>query len=133
MSPEEIAAITATGDALRAAPRPWSALTAQEQATLRQALMPDPSFTPDQLDYLHRWWLPVTADQLAALNAAAPERMDIAPRSDSTGQPYVSADLLSDALDGRRLAALLPVLSNLVLTYEEAIQWPSPAEETSAG
>jgi len=131
MSPEEIAAITAVGDALRAAPRPWSALTGQEQSTLRQALMPDPSFTPDQLDYLHRWWLPVTADQLAALNAAAPERMDIAPRPDAAAQLYVSADLLSDALDGRRLAALLPVLSSLVLTYEDTIEWPV-AEETSA-
>lgn len=38
--------------------------------------------------------------------------------------PFIGADLLSDALDGRRLSALLPILETLPLTYVETIEWP---------
>ncbi len=129
MTPEQLAAIVAVGDSIRANPVSWDGLSASDRATLEAALMPEPSFQPIQREYLSRWWLPVTAPQLAALNAACPADTCITGRAQTGGQLYVCADLLSDALRGGRLAALLPVLRTLTLTYFLADEWPVPDPE----
>lgn len=131
MTPEQLTAIVAVGDSIRANPVSWDALAAPARATLEAALMPEPSFVPLQRDYLSRWWLPVTAPQLAALNAACPADTVLIGRPQTGGQLYVCADLLSDALQGGRLAGLLPVLRTLTLTHFLPAEWPN--EDGSPG
>lgn len=123
MSPEQIAAVTAAGDSLRADPRPWSELTAFETAVLKGGLLPHPSFSDDQRSYLQLWWLEVTETQITALNKLCPPDTDITGRDGGDGKLYLSADLLSDALEGGRLKDLLPLLSVLTLCYRLPEAW----------
>lgn len=104
-------------------PLPWSALSYDQREAFR-TLMPRPSFTAEQRTWLALWWLPVDETVLQDLNTLAPVNTRFTSRPDLDGQHYVSADLLSDALDGGRLAALLPILSALPLTYRTAEDWP---------
>jgi hypothetical protein len=124
MTPEQQAAVIAVGDAIRANPRSWSALSDYERAVLTGALMPNPSFHEAQTAYLARWWMPISDEQVAALNAAMPTHRQVAPRAGADGLKYVCADLLSDSLNNGPIAAALPILSELVLTYCLDSHWP---------
>lgn len=124
MSPEQINAVTAVGDSLRADPRPWNELTAFETAVLKGGLLPRPCFSDDQRAYLQLWWLEATAAQITALNKLCPPDTQITGRDGGDGKLYLSADLLSDALEGGRLKDLLPPLSTLTLAYRLPDTWP---------
>lgn len=124
MTPEEISAITAAGDLLRANPMPWEDLPQEASAVLAAALMPAPSFTLEQRGYLNLWWLPVSQEGLSALNALCPPDTILTARAQVDGSLYLNADLLSDALEGGRLAALLPILKTMTLTYFLPEDWP---------
>ena len=124
MSPEQIAAVTAAGDSLRADPRPWSELTAFETAVLKGGLLPHPSFSDDQRNYLQLWWLEATPSQITAINKLCPPDTDITGRDGGDGKLYLSADILSDALEEGRLKNLLSVISKLTLVYKLAEDWP---------
>jgi hypothetical protein len=104
-------------------PLPWSDLSPEQQTAFR-LLMPDPSFTNEQRFWLGQWVLAVTPEQVEAINALMPPNNVVSARESVDGALYVGADLLSDALDGRRLAALLPTLETLPLTFAETIAWP---------
>ncbi len=106
-------------------PLPWVSLNEDQQRVFRY-LMPDPCFDEVQAHFLSLWWLPVTEQQLADLNALMPPNNVISARVSLAGTLYVGADLLSDALDGRVLADLLPIIETLPLNYAETITWEEP-------
>lgn len=122
MTAEQINLVVSFSAPLVDNPLPWSSLSPEQQDAFR-LLMPAPSFDADQRFYLSLWWLPVTPEQLDQLNALTPPHMVIQAR-EAEGQLYIGADLLSDALDGRRLSALLPILETLPLNYRPPETWP---------
>lgn len=108
-------------------PLPWLELSPDQQDAFR-FLMPNPSFGDLQRHFIGLWVLPVTSGQVDDMNALMPPNSVIAPRVAEDGRLFVGADLLSDALDGRRLSATLPVLEALPLTYAETVTWPVEEE-----
>lgn len=124
MTPEELAAITAVGDAMRANPRPWVELTPQEQAVIVAVLKPDPVFTTEQRQFIALWWMQVNDTQVEQINAAMPANTRCVPRIDGEGRKWVSCDFFTDALEQRRLASVLPILQTLTLEYKLPSYWP---------
>lgn len=122
MTAEQINLIVTLSAPLVGNPLPWEGLSPEQKGAF-QLLMPSPSFDADQRFYLSLWWFPVAPEQLDQLNALTPPHMVIQAR-EAEGQLWIGADLLSDALDGRRLAAILPILETLPLTYRPAETWP---------
>ncbi len=127
MTPEEVDLLRELSAPLVADPLPWGGLTFEQQSAFR-LLMPGPSFTSDQRGWIDLWWLPVTEESLADLNALCPANTALSGRVDVEGNLFVSVDLLSDALDGGRLAALLPALETLPLTFKATEEWPMEEE-----
>ena len=125
MTDEQQAALMEAAAPLIETPTAWRDLS-DELRGLFMLLFPAPSFTAAQRFWVARWWLPVTSEQLAALNEAAPSNTRIAAATALDGNRYVSCDLLSDAINGRRLSSLLPVLETLPLTYLPPEAWPEP-------
>jgi|GEM_PF-5688749 len=124
MTQEEEQIMQQASAAMVDTPTPWASLTPLQQLIFR-GLMPQPSFTPQQHEYISRWWLPLSNQQLSDINALCPADTRVEGREDGHGQLYVSCDLLSDALDGGRLWALLPLLETMPLTYLLPEAWPS--------
>ena len=116
--------IIAAGQAIEGNPRPWSGLTEMERGVLR-ALMPSPSFSPEQRAYLSQWWLACTQGQVDAINAIVTNRR-VASRTDINGALFLGADLLSDALDEGPLSACMEILGELTLYRKTAADWPPP-------
>ena len=104
------------GDYLRAHPTRLVDLSPEQLAMVVEAFRPDDryGFSSDQMQWIRKWWLDCTDTELQGITA-------------TNGRRYVCADLLSDALEGRRLAHLLPTLETLVLTFEP--EFPEPEEE----
>lgn len=109
-------------------PLPWVSLSPDQQDAFR-FLMPNPSFGSLQRHFIGLWVLPVTPEQVEDMNGLMPPNSVIAPRAAADGRLFVGADLLSDALDGKRLSSLLPILETLPLTYVEIISFPEPEIE----
>jgi hypothetical protein len=126
MTPQQIATITAIGDAIRSQPMSWDQIPEEMKETVIAIMRPTPSFTPEQRAFLNHWWLAVDADDVDAINALMPENHVCSPRSDGAGGLWLSADLFTDAVDpGSRLGAILPLLLGLTLHYHEDDFWPS--------
>ncbi|HWL54268.1 MAG TPA: hypothetical protein VNQ90_17645 [Chthoniobacteraceae bacterium] len=125
MTPEEIDLLRDLSAPLVEHPLPWSGLSGEQQAAFR-LLMPRPTFTDEQREWVSLWWLPVTVQQVADINAVVPAGNQYPGREDLDGDLFISVDLLSDALDSGRLAALLPILQSLPLTYKLPEEWPVP-------
>ena len=123
MTEQQQAALMEAAAPLIDTPTAWRDL-GDELRGLFMLLFPNPSFTPEQRFWVARWWLPVTEGQLDAMNEAAPQNTRIAAATALDGNQYVSCDLLSDAINGRRLSSLLPVLETLTLTYLPPEAWP---------
>ncbi len=128
MTPEQIDLLRDLSAPLVENPLPWSALSPEQQNAFR-LLMPDPTFTDDQRECVNLWWLPVTPEQVQELKPLCPAGSEYPGREDIEENLFLSSDLLSDALDGRRLAALLPILQTLPLTYKLPEEWPVPDPE----
>ena len=127
LTQDQIDGMVALSAPLVAHPLPWADLSPEQQGAFR-LLMPDPAFDDIQRHYLGLWVLPVTSQQVDDLNALMPANSGIAPRAAEDGTLWIGADLLSDALDGRRLSPLLPMLETLPLPYAETITWPVGTE-----
>jgi hypothetical protein len=123
LTPEQIEKMVDEWAPIMENPIPWIDLSPKQEECSRW-LMPNPSFTDDQRFWLGKWVLPVTPEQVSDLNALMPPHNVIAPREAEDGSLWVNSDLLSDALDGGRLSALLPILETLPLTYAPGIVWP---------
>ncbi len=125
MTEQEIAIITAVGDALRSNPVSWEQVDEEQKNIVIEIMRPRPSFTPEQRGFLNHWWLQVTDEQLAEINATLPPNTVCDPRLDGDGNKWLSADLFTDAVhDGSRLNAVLPLLLSLPLHYHEDSHWP---------
>ena len=118
--------ITDIGDALRAEPMPLADFPQAWIDALIEALRPDPihGFSGQQAAWIYAWLLEVTADQLAELQDLHPRQY--AAREATDGTLYLSAALLTDAVDGRSLSAALPILANLTLRHSTAVTFPEP-------
>ena len=121
--------ILAIGDALRAEPTTYAAMPTEWQDTLTTAMRPHPvhGFDPQQAAWIYSWVLKVTPAQLAQLQALHPRQY--AAREDIDGKLYLSAALLTDAMEGRRLAAAAPILTALTLYHIADLDWPAAAIE----
>jgi hypothetical protein len=129
MTPEEIALITAIGDAIRSQPMAWDQIPEGMKEHVIAIMRPMPSFTEQQRTYLNHWWLSVDADDIAAINALMPTNNVCSPRLDTEGGMWLSADLFTDAVDdGSRLNAILPLLLGRPLHYHEDDFWPVETE-----
>ena len=126
VTPEQMQAI---GDHLREAPRSWRQLHWTRRNTLIEALRPHPitGFDPIQYGWLSGWLLEITPEQLATLQANTPNQY--VPIKATDGTLYLSASLLTDALDGRRLSADLPILDTLPMIDRSTITFPEPETE----
>lgn len=118
--------ITDIGDALRAEPRSYSEMPAEWREALEAGILPDRihGFAKQQADWIYGWYLEVTAEQLAELQALNPRQY--AAREAVDGTLYLSAALLTDAVRGGRLSAALPILSTLTLHYATTVTFPEP-------
>lgn len=121
--------ITDIGDALRAEPRSYAEMPAEWQAALTSAMRPDRlhGFDGQQANWIYSWLLQVTTEQLADLQALHPHQY--AAREATDGTLYLSAALLTDALDGRRLSAAEPILTGLTLRHDSVVNFPEPISE----
>jgi hypothetical protein len=109
-------------------PQPWVELS-QELKELFYLLFPRPSFSDEQRYWLQFWWLPVTNEIVDQLNALCPPMTQVSTRVDVEGNQFIPASLLSDAVDGRRLSMLLPILQLLPLAYKAEEDWPIPEND----
>ena len=116
--------ITDIGDALRAEPRSYAEMPAEWQDALTSAMRPDKvhGFSQQQSAWIYSWLLEVTPAQLADLQALHPRQY--AAREAKYGTIYLSAALLTDALDGRRLSAAESILTSLTLRHESVVEFP---------
>jgi hypothetical protein len=125
MTPEQIATITAIGDAIRAQPMAWNQIPEGMKETIVAIMRPMPSFTPEQRSFLNHWWVAVDSGDVAAINALMPYGHICAPRIDNDGGLWLSADLFTDSVDdGSRLSAILPLLLSHQLHYHDDDFWP---------
>jgi hypothetical protein len=130
MTEQEYAIIVAIGDALRANPMSWDQIPSDMKETVIAIMRPAPAFTPEQRDFLSRWWLQVSDEQLNAINATMPPNTVCSPRIDGEGNKWLCCDLFTDAVEeGGRLANTLPLLLGLQLHYLPAEYWPFESEE----
>jgi hypothetical protein len=116
------------GDALRANPKSWKQLHYTKRNSLIEALRPNRlhGFDGQQAAWIYSWVLLVTPDQLAELQSLHPRQY--AGREDKDGKLYLSAALLTDALEGRRLSAAEPILTSLTMYHVADLEWPEPEE-----
>jgi len=116
------------GDYLRANPQPFAELAPQLQAGIVAFFEPDATdgFNADQSAFLRRWWLVCQPDTEAAINAL-PHDSKVKAIADEDERLLLGADLLSDALNGRRLADALPILQGLTLVCDP--EFPAPESE----
>ena len=126
VTPEQILAI---GDALRAEPTNYVDMPTEWQDALTNAMRPDAvhGFTQQQAAWIYSWVLKVTPAQLTQLQALHPRQY--VAREDIDGKRYLSAALLTDAMEGRRLAAAAPILTALTLYHIADLDWPAPTTE----
>jgi hypothetical protein len=120
--------IQAIGDYLRANPQPFTDLAPQLQAGIVTFFQPDAEdgFNFDQSAFLRRWWLVCQPDTEAAINAL-PHPSKVKAIADVGGRLLLGADLLSDALNWRRLDDALPILQGLTLVCDPT--FPTPENE----
>jgi hypothetical protein len=126
MTPEQQQALIDASAPLVENPTSWNDLP-EEAKQLFLLLLPEPSFTEAQSYWIRFWWLPVTQETLEQLNALAPANTLLTGREDSDGNLWVSCDLLTDAFNDGRLAAMYPILATLPITYKT--DWPQAEVE----
>ena len=126
VTPEQILAI---GDALRAEPTTYAAMPTEWQDALTAAMRPHKlhGFDGQQRAWIYSWLLEVTAEQLETLQSLHSNQYTA--RESTDGKLYLSAALLTDALDGRRLHEAADMLTSLTLVWHEVPTFPVPEEE----
>ena len=127
MTPEQQAAVEALGDFMRAHPLSWAQYPPEITEPAVAMMMPGPDgFSDAQRAYFVKWQLEVPSEEwLAALNAKMPppDNTIISARTGLDGTLYIGADLLSDAINGGKMAALFDDLKTLTFRY--VTEWPS--------
>lgn len=127
MTEEQMAAIVAIGDSLRAKPVSWDEIPEQQKQIVIDIMRPRPTFSDAQKSFIRRWWMRVDDARLASINAALPANTIVSPRVDVDGNKWISVDLFTDAVEpGMRLHRALDQLLGLELHYLEDNAWPVP-------
>lgn len=130
MNEQELAAILAVGDALRANLVAWGQIPDAQKQVVTEIMRPRPVFSEEQRSFLNRWWMKVDDAKLAAINAKLPANTVVRPRIDIDGNNWISVDLFTDAVEpGMRLHEILNDLLGLTLYYLEDDHWPVASEE----
>lgn len=130
MTEQEIQTIIDIGDALRAQPMSWDQIPPETKETVISIMRPNPSFIPEQRDFLSRWWMQVDDDSLNVINQSLPSHTVCSPRLDVNGDKWLCADLFTDAVEeSGRLRSLLPLLLSLQLHYKTTEDWPLQTDE----
>lgn len=121
--------ITEIGDSLRETPRPYSDLSDEAKEVLMTAMRPHKlhGFDGQQRAWIYSWLLEVSPEQLESLQALHSNQYTA--RKSMDGKLYLSAALLTDTLDGRRLHASKEILTNLTLVWHEVPTFPKPEVE----
>jgi len=130
MTEQQTAMLIELSAPLVAEPKSWAELTEEQQEAFRW-LLPEPGigFSDEQRYWLNFWWLPVSAEDVSALNELMPANHRLSARADADGNLWLNSDVLSDAIDGGPWAAIWSTVSTLPLTYRAEESWPSPKEE----
>lgn len=88
-------------------------------------------FTEKEREYWQLCWLEVDQPTIDKINAALPPNNVVEPRT-LGGKLYINADLLSDAVDGGRLADILGFLDTLLWSFIDPWKWEEEAETVEA-
>lgn len=101
---------------LKASPKSWNDLTAQQKTDVRDALAPVLGFNAPQRAWFGDWWFICTQANVDAMNALLPANTRIAPVSYQSAL-YLNMDLATDCMQaGDTYAAARPTLRTLVCT-----------------
>lgn len=112
---------------LDANPVAWVNLTPGQRSLLRETLRPDGEFTPEQRELLRDRWLPITENQLAQARSLLPELVGINAIADTGGGLWLSADLLTDCMEGTdTYNAIALILAVLPITLLDGDRFPQP-------
>lgn len=110
---------------LDTSPIAWMNCTPGQRSLLRETLRPDGPFTPEQQELLRDRWLPVTENQIAQMRSLLPTHTDVNPIADIDGELWLSADLLTDCMDGAdTYNAIAPILATLPITLVSRDRFP---------
>lgn len=125
MTPEQLQHLRDLTAPLTTTPAAYADLSPELQNAM-MAMVGSPSFSPEQREYLSYWWLAVTPEQADEINSLCPPHTQYPPRAAENGDLYLGSDMLTDAIPGRPLEALWPILTTLPITWYELIEWPAP-------
>lgn len=123
MTPEQQSALEAIESKLAGQDHNLQELSDEDFATCVSLLMPQPSFTPEQRGFISRWFLEGDEDDELDIINLSPSGSIYPPRLLDDRRLW-SIDLLSDVINGGRLSALLPVLSNMLIVQVLEEEWP---------
>lgn len=122
MTPEEIEAAQQASADMVENPTPWSELTPLQQSIFR-SLLPQPSFSPEQREYLNRWWMPFSQEEIDIINSSSPTWMKFSGK-EKDGQLYLCCDILSEGvLENGPLSSIMSLLGSKPLTYILPEEW----------
>lgn len=116
--------LTKMGNTLRANPRSYVAMPTKSRREMAVTMRPDRihGFDVQQAEWIYSWFLEVTSRQLETLQEIHPRQY--AAREAIDGTLYLSAALLTDAVDGRRLRAAESILTGLTMRHISDLEFP---------
>lgn len=91
--------LAAVATFLRASPKAWVDLTANQKDTARNVLLPKiTGFDGEQRAWFKDWWMACTQAQVDTMNALLPANVRVAPK-DISGSLYLNIDIITDVLN----------------------------------
>lgn len=102
---------------LRASPKSYDLLTAQQKTDFRETLAPKlAGFDGGQRNWFGDWWIIATQANVDAINAALPANVRVQSVS-YLGVQYLNIDLATDCMQaGDTYTAARPILRTLIIT-----------------
>lgn len=80
-------------------------------------------FSEEQRHDLNNWWLRVTEEDIININSSIPENTIIEATTHPDGFDYINSDVISDAIEGRRLDSCISILEGLTFHIKEPSSW----------
>lgn len=110
-------------------PVSWSDLSLEQENAFRMLLPQEGfGFNPVQCHFIRLWWLPVNEVTLDEINQKCPSNFIIPGIKDINDQIWISADLLSDAIDDGPLKSTWDIISNIPMNYKPDQFWITEEE-----
>lgn len=115
-------------------PRDISAIAASVEGKTLNQLSPEDKavfidihesrgFSDEQRHDLNNWWLRVTEEDIININSSIPENTIIEAVTHPDGFDYINSDVISDAIEGRRLDSCISILEGLTFHIKEPSSW----------